>query len=276
MNNLLKPTLALASALLLTASAGAQIVVNSASDLTWYDINTNSGHGSSLSGSTLNITSSTATDATNIAFANFTSQTLGVGYSISLTFTVTAGTVANQDNNFRFGLFNSGGTLQTADAAGNNPESPRNDLGYKYRLSTDPSSTSGNQSRYYFTNGGGSATALTSNKGTQTQLGNNVGTGVILSNSSKDLELKLTNTDGTNIKMEVFIDGTLQDNGRTVAAATYTFDQVAFSMANTNSVGYSISDLQVTAVPEPSTYAAILGALALAGVALRRRQKSRK
>ena len=45
-----------------------------------------------------------------------------------------------------------------------------------------------------------------------------------------------------------------------------------FSGANGN-IGYTISnDFQIQAIPEPSTYAAILGVVALGGVMIRRRR----
>ena len=48
-----------------------------------------------------------------------------------------------------------------------------------------------------------------------------------------------------------------------------------FAGAN-GSVGYTvINDFQIQAVPEPSTYAAILGAIALAGVIIRRQRRQR-
>jgi hypothetical protein len=258
-------------------AASAQTIVSGANALTWYDINTNSGHGSSLSGGTLNFTSSTAADGTNIAFANFTAKTLAVGESITLSFSLTVNSVATQDNNFRFGLFYSGGTLRTVDATGNNPPETRNDLGFKYRLATHPSSSSGRVSRYYFTNGGETSTALTSNNGTQTQLGGDVGPGVVLSNTTRSLALTVARVNATDVTVGAFIDGNLLDGGRTMAnSPTFTFDQIAFSMVNTNEVGYSISNLQVvTAIPEPSTYAALagLGVLGLViGMRLRKRR----
>ncbi len=260
-------TILILTALLACAAAQGAVIVSGADALTWYDVNTISGHGSSLSGSTLNVTTSTATDGTNIAFANFTPQTLGVGYSIILSFDLTVTAVPNQDNNFRFGLFNTGGTLRTSDATGNNPPELRDDLGYKYRIA----SGSNTQSRYYFTNGGGSYTALTSNLGTQTQLGSDV-VSSFPSNSTSSLKLELKNLNGTDIFVGAYLNGNLLDSGRTATAATFTFDEVAFSMrAFSGSAGYSISNLTISVVPEPSTVALLAGLIALGGVLWRRR-----
>lgn len=274
MKKLALPIVLAAFAAVMIPNAHSAVVVNGANAVTWYDINTNSGSGSSLSGSALNITSSTATDASNIVTGYFTSQNLGLLANdsyISLTFSITVGSVADQNNNFRFGLFNSNGLQLTADAAGNNPPNARNALGYIYRIATDPSSTSGNISRYYSTSGGGSATALTSNNGVQTQLGVDVGTGTILSSTTRNLEFRITKTNATDVLLGAYIDGNLLGSGRAVTGANMVFDQMAFSMGNTNSTGYSIDNLQVSVVPEPATWALLAGSLTAVMVFRRRR-----
>ena len=45
---------------------------------------------------------------------------------------------------------------------------------------------------------------------------------------------------------------------------------------STNGQGLAIDNLSITAIPEPSTYAAIFGALALAGVGVHRRRQARR
>lgn len=66
-------------------------------------------------------------------------------------------------------------------------------------------------------------------------------------------------------------------NTHTVATTSdLTLDSLWFGVNNRNSdLELSIDNLVVTAVPEPSTYAAILGLLALGVVAYRRRRSAK-
>lgn len=70
---------------------------------------------SSSSGLTLDASSGKAT-----AMAYFNPTTLGVGETISLSFNYSFGAIANGDNNFMFGLYDSGGSYLTQDNLGFN------------------------------------------------------------------------------------------------------------------------------------------------------------
>ena len=56
------------------------------------------------------------------------------------------------------------------------------------------------------------------------------------------------------------------------SSGTWTFSDGTQTLSFVQSTG----DLTISAVPEPSTYAAILGAVALVGVGLKRRREKQK
>ncbi|MCD8483288.1 MAG: PEP-CTERM sorting domain-containing protein [Verrucomicrobia bacterium] len=58
-----------------------------------------------------------------------------------------------------------------------------------------------------------------------------------------------------------------------VALTTAAVNADAFRMYSINGSNVEIDNISLTAIPEPSTYAAIFGALALGFIVLRRRRK---
>jgi hypothetical protein len=151
---------------------------------------------------------------------------------IAMKFTLKVNNAPAQDNNIRFGLFDSNGTPLESKTTSREDPALRDDSGFYFRLATHPDSNAGRVSRYYMSLGNGQTAALTSNYGTQQHLGEDNLTGAFLSGHEKDIEMILTRRDQA-VHFNVFFNGRLQTQGRIVdAPPTYRFDQAVFSIVH--------------------------------------------
>jgi hypothetical protein len=151
---------------------------------------------------------------------------------IVMKFTLKVNNAPAQDNNIRFGLFDSNNTTLESKTSSREDPALCDDSGFYFRLATHPDSNAGRVSRYYMSLGNGQTPALTSNYGSQHQLGENNLTGAFLSGHEKDIEMILTRRDQA-VHFNVFFNGRLQTQGRIVdAPPTYRFDQAVFSIVH--------------------------------------------
>jgi hypothetical protein len=166
------------------------------------------------------------------------------GDFIAMTFSLKVHNAPEQDNNIRFGLFDSKGTPLDSDVASPEDAVLRDDCGFYFRLATHPDNNTGRVSRYYVSSGNGQATALTSNHGAQRQLGDENLTGAFLNGQQKKVEMILTRQ-GEAVDFKVLFNGNLQTQGRVVdAPPTYRFDQAVFSIVHPDTSA-SISDFVI-------------------------------
>ena len=214
----------------------------------WVLANTNEGTEAQATGNGVSINPGSSTsDAGNFVIVPFPAVTLEKdGDYIAMNFTLTVKNVPAQDNNIRFGLFDSGNEVLSEDSPGRDHTSLRDDAGYVFRVATDPSDNFGKVSRYYVSEGKGQTAALTSNIGFQRQLGDENLTGVFLNNQSKKVEFILTRQ-GDKLDFKVSFNGNLQTDGRVVdAPPTFRFNQAVFSIMNPNTP-ITLSDLIIEA-----------------------------
>lgn len=202
----------------------------------------------------------------------------------------TTGNMGGTTNNLRIGLLN--GTpngFRATDGFGSTDASYTGDEGYGV-WSASSTVGGGNTSNLVLrtyqrntlgTNLLGTAGEWGNNDGA-TQFGNSVGaTGYFEANTSYVLEMTLT-FDGTALLFETSLTGG-NFVGMNYAVSddvdpTTEFNMIAFRLGGGSNQFDSINftEFSVSAIPEPSTYAALFGALALGLVAFRRRQLAQR
>jgi hypothetical protein len=225
MNNLLKPTLALASALLLTASAGASIIVT---------------------GTNLRRAESATNDAATYSQATDNQGRIGAisGPRHAIT-------------QITFDIGSSGTTRDAFEAA--------TSFTFTFDFTGILGSPTAANVEYVGTYTNAFSTTTIWNAPTLASWDNVLTT----STSTGTITLDTANLSSGSINFD--------DTSNQYAIFRIAMDDRTFMSAGVNfTTSNTASTYSLTAVPEPSTYAAILGMLALAGVALRRRQKSRK
>ena len=189
-------------------------------------------------------------------------ELLNVGdvVTLSFDFRLTAGDTGSENKGFRFGLFDSVDTLQTADAtgSGSNSDQAADDVGYLGRLSLGTT--------YDFTQiDEEKAGSNTSFMGSTSKLANNDTFGGIDDTLAHTAVLKITreltestSTPGTYFDVpvvEMIIDGqSLIDADGDRASPRWVFNEIGF-YANNREANYVIDNVAVdfTPVPEPAT-----------------------
>ncbi len=249
----------------------------SASSLFFDDFSDNNANGwyASVSGS-LDASSGamavTAGRAAQIALTT-PSTLVSVGDTITFTFDVSFATSGNADNGFRFGLFDSnGGNLPSANGA----------TGYDNYLgfiaTTNPGATGGSPVKFWSRDPANINGALITSIGAFDQVGVNGGstTGAFPTATFLNATLSYTRTaDGLDLSYSLYNGATeLQSHSISLTApSTYTFDVLALSGISTIGA-FTLDNVSVdlTTIPEPSTYALVVGAGMLGLVAWRRRR----
>lgn len=193
----------------------------------------------------------------------FTSTTAAVGERLVLNFDIRY--LASASGEFRFGLYNNGGTSVT----GNNQAADSNDYGYRIALDR---------------NGMAASTSLASEIGeaasdiglgtTRAITGGTTSDFTAFGTVSQNVSLSVERTNATTNTITLGINGTTRgswtDNATGASngtAATFTFNEVFFSPTQATQVRFD--NISVDLIPEPST--ALLGALGALCLLRRRR-----
>jgi hypothetical protein len=234
----------------------------------------NGGAGLVVSGTT--ITSTGGTNSDRAMWNYFSPQTLSDGDTLAVSVTITlSNPVLNQGRGISVGLFNSNGTFQTGAVGGGGSGDMRDDDGFFQSLGTGSNTTS----RIESWNGVGNTNLFLNYSGETTDL--NAGlSGVGLSDTTDfDLSFSITRK-GNAYDLESFsgIDSLGSVSGIAPVGATdaFSFDTLAFGVRQAGQdvtfSNISVDYISVGAVPEPSTYALLAGALTFALVIVRRRR----
>lgn len=208
---------------------------------------------------------------------SFTEQVLNnTGDSLTFSFTLNNRSLASSENHaFRYAIGNLGnptavtGIPVTGDLASASPLASGTRIMYQFS-----STTTGSAGFAALVNGSTSPV----HNGSGTALG--ALTGDFFSQSSTDpftIALTFERT-ATGLDITKNFGGTITSGSILDADANYIFNNIAFSMNNPGNLNFALDNVSVTftPVPEPSTYALILGSALLGFVLVKKlRQKKR-
>ncbi len=198
---------------------------------------------------------------------SFSDQTLAVGDSITFSFTINSRTLANSENNaFRWAIGNLGnpsavtGAPVTADLASASPFASGSREMYQFSASTGAAAGWGQ-----FQTG---STSPVHTGGTNTAITGFTGPASIATSGVGSINLTIGKTvTGYSITQSAF--GV--DSSGTLTTGTDIFNTIAFSMNNAGAYSVALDNIQVSVVPEPTTFAMMLGGLG-ALILMRRRR----
>lgn len=195
----------------------------------------------------------------------FDSATLEVGETLTFAFTLTSRNLRDDENNsFRWSIGNIG-TAVTEDLASAEPFSGGTRRNYVFAAATGSATTALNQHSAGFSSpvNGGTTTALTGLSAPN------------FSHSSSDpyaISMAFTRTE-SGLEIAKDFGGILSTASFTTSDANdFVFNTIAFSFNNAGDYNVSLDDISVSVIPEPSTYAALVGLLALMLVIVRCRR----
>ncbi len=205
-----------------------------------------------------------ATTNANGVLGTFSSTTLAIGETLTLGFDLRFTSTPTSATGLRFGLFNSNGTAYTAGTATTHDD---NDSGYRIDVPTNTASTAPRVRFEGGTNGGlgaGNDALAPSTAGTFSNY--NLGT------TSTAFSFSITRTDATTVSFGLTIDGVnvITSIASDTDRSAFTFDEVFFGVSGASTYLLDNISVNVTAVPEPSTAATLLGITSLAFAARRR------
>jgi len=258
-----------------TFSDGSFADQNLTSSAQWLNSSTS---GISLSNGTLSVT------AGRHALAYFTpsgsTQALDVGDSISVSLDITFSSVGNASGGFRVGLFDSNGS--TRPSANGDNTSFTNYNGYIFTSTLDSSTSNSLTLRERATGNNGALLSTTASPLYATAGSGGGPTGQTLATGiTYSLNYTISRTDSTTLSHTFYLTGgSLIGFTNTFAdptASTTEFDAFAILSTSTNGSSFAIDNVAITytaaAIPEPSTYAMILGGTAMLGLLYHRRRQ---
>ena len=208
--------------------------------------------------------------ATATALAYFNPTTLQVGQSLALSFSYSFQKTAVSDNDFQFGLYNSGGQYLTKDGTGLNNAIFNNYTGYATSgvFGIDPSGLGREHIEERFAAAGNNLNSM----GTYTEGQVHIQRDAATPGEIYEASMQITRTAaGMTVVSNI---GSTQSVQQFAGTATFQFDTVGiFSNGNTGVFTLDNVDVNFMGVaPEPATSAALAALAMLAvGGALRRR-----
>ncbi len=199
------------------------------------------------------------------AYKQFASTDLAVGDSITLSFNVTMSVPSQVNHIFRWAI----GTTPSSseDLASNTPFGSGTRQMFQFAAS---GSTTAGFGQFV----AGSSSPIHNNSGTGTQITGFTGPASLAMNTSGSVSLTITRTDTNNYSIAQTAFGT-SSSGTLTGAGYDSFNTIAFGVNTTSAASFSLDNVSVAyaaAIPEPSTYVALVGLVALGLVASRRRR----
>lgn len=250
---------------------------------------------SSAGSSTVEVTTGSMTQLTgsggrhNLAY--FTDPgspvSIGVGEQLQMNFTVSFPNpeALGAGNDFRVGLLNSQNSRISGDNQGGTNTTPGNAnyqeafmpySGYIFSGGVDSSRSISLRKRDPNSTPSG---ALIASTGAYSTLGNTASDHTTLSPNVEYFGIFTINRTGLD---EAIISYTLSDGNSLFADITridesgveFSFDTVAFVLGSNVADGFTLSQVQISAIPEPAHYGLAIGGLAIAFMLIRRRKKA--
>jgi hypothetical protein len=279
----IKTLLIIAASAAIASNLGAAIVFESTFDTdrttggvgqALWITDTNNGNSAASSGGVLNVGPGSSGDDGALfgAFSSVVDLT-GSNNTVILSFDISYdSTPTAQNNNLHFGLFNNGGTAtwKAADSTGSNPGEMRSADGYWFRIATNQGDLGVNA--FMETNQTDNSSALTSNGNSGASSIGNVNRSGIDDAATYSIQFTISyNSVNGSIDLSTTLNGNPFGSTLNVVSPVATsFDGLMFSQITSDA--YTLDNLTVTAVPEPSSYALLLGFVTLGFILWRRRR----
>lgn len=259
------PLLTLAALLAAPLAAQANVVysdnfdtANGGTASEWFTFTTSGSASDAVNGSagTWTLTPQSGTSLSGITY--FSPTSLAVGQSIELSFNFSYTVLPNTQGGFRFGLFNSNGSEISADQTASTGNAAFfDDRGYSNNVSL--SSGAGHQT-FLFERTTDHNTFWTTTA--FTQLGSSVARTATAINTTYAASLLITYVDDNTVSITSTVNGVSFTRNDTASLRT-AFDSLAF-FTDGNNGNVTLSNIVVTAaIPEPSTYAILIGVVGL-------------
>jgi hypothetical protein len=262
----------------------------SADRAAWYVMSPNSTALATSSGGSngtpFTVTQPTGSTSSMAYLAHWSPVSLQVGQKMTVSLTASFAGLPTTTG-FRLGIFDSKGTLISSDATSPNQTSESTtfagDTGYAWTGNGSLAIGTASTGALYNT---GERTTLTATNlfsaaGDFTPLGSSNGTNAGFANGTQyTFSMTFDYQAANNLVMSTLLSGGSYGAGQVSTAVTdttpsaTTFDYFIIRVANANAFeSITFHGLEISVIPEPSTYAALLGLGVLGLVALRRRRR---
>lgn len=274
------PVIAMAQTTLLndTFSDGSSTDQNLSSSALWLNSSTS---GMTLTSGALSVTA--GRHALTYFTDSGTHSLTNVGDSLTVSFNIVFSQVGNASGGFRVGLFDSNGAVRPTANGNNSAFTDYNGYAFSMALATPTTSSSTNNNLSLQERNTSVSGALISGLtgGAYTGIGSGGGpTGQTLATATTyTINYSVSRTTASSLTFAFSLTGgtvTGFSNSFTdESPSTYEFDAFAILSTSSNGSSFSIDNVQVTAIPEPSTYAALAGFAAL-GLCVWQRRRQRQ